>query len=32
MNTQVLLGSSLVVSSISIEDEVKQKLDTDNGS
>ena len=27
----MLLGSSLVVSSISIEDEVKQKLDKDNG-
>ena len=26
----MLLGSSLVVSSISIEDEVKQKLDKDN--
>ena len=27
----MLLGSSLVVSSISIEDEVKQKLDKDIG-
>ena len=27
----MLLGSSLVVSSISIEDEVKQKLNKDNG-
>ena len=27
----MLLGSSLLVSSISIEDEVKQKLDKDNG-
>ena len=27
----MLLGSSLVVSSITIEDEMKQKLDKDNG-